>query len=195
MVEEWEEELATGLEKAGEENVRSKDITVPEAMRNISEPIAEAIRNSSIISFKIKGIATCDEINVMTGMEEGDLWSVSDDGIIFNEKDEIDVCCGDIVAWSGGKWDLFLHIDLSGYAKAADLSAEAESRKYADSVLSAVMAQIRESVTAHVSRDDNPHSVTAEQVGSYTKQETDTRIENAINKKGLRATQGILYFG
>lgn len=45
------------------------------------------------------------------------------------------------------------------------------------SVLNALLARY----TEHEKRADNPHSVTAEQAGAYTKEETDNKIRTAVD--------------
>ena len=57
------------------------------------------------------------------------------------------------------------------------------------SVLNALLARD----TAHEGRTDNPHSVTAGQVGAYTKEETDRAIGNKVTEIGTGDMAKVLY--
>lgn len=58
---------------------------------------------------------------------------------------------------------------------------------------------LEERLDDHVSDRSNPHKVTAEQVGAYTKEETDKIIadaeENFMKNHGLIYDKGVVYFG
>lgn len=151
-------ELTEGLQAAGRENfnVSSSD----EAMANLAEPIAKAIHEGS--DFEIKGSATVAEIGAMQDMRPGDIWAMKDGGTIYNpDGTTLAVTAGDLIRWDGKKWSTLLHIDLSGYVTDEQLAAAVAS-------ISAAVAAVQASVNAHASRRDNPHHVTAAQVGAAT---------------------------
>ena len=56
----------------------------------------------------------------------------------------------------------------------AEIAAERTQREAAD-------ASMREDIDSHIEDTDNPHEVTAHQVGAYTKQETDDAISDALS--------------
>lgn len=152
------EELTKGLQAAGRENfsVASSD----EAMVNIAKPIAKAIHDGS--DFEIKGSATVAEIGAMQDVRPGDIWAMKDSGTVFNsDGTTLVVTAGDLIRWDGRKWSTLLHIDLTGYVKDEDLASSI-------AVVTASIAAVQASVTAHASRTDNPHQVTAAQVGAAT---------------------------
>lgn len=196
VYEELLTELTQGLQEAGVRNFNldaslDPDEARAKSMANIAEPIAKAIRDG--VNFKINGVATCAEINLMTSagkINEGDVWGVKDNGSIRQpDGTNLQVSAGDLVIFSDGKWVTFLHIDLSSYATKTELqvvvaslsqaiteavAAEKDLREAADSELSSA-------INTHAGRTDNPHQVTASQVGAYTKSETDDAISDALS--------------
>lgn len=159
-------ELTEGLQAAGRENfgVSSSD----EAMANLAEPIAKAIHEGS--DFEIKGSATVAEIGAMQDMRPGDIWAMKDGGTIYNpDGTTLAVTAGDLIRWDGKKWSTLLHIDLSGYVTDEQLAAAVVS-------ISAAVAAVQASVNAHASRRDNPHQVTAAQVGAATEAYVDANV-------------------
>lgn len=159
-------ELTEGLQAAGRENfnVSSSD----EAMANLAEPIAKAIHEGS--DFEIKGSATVAEIGAMQDMQPGDIWAMKDGGTIYNpDGTTLAVTAGDLIRWDGEKWSTLLHIDLSGYVTDEQLAAAVAS-------ISAAVASVQASVNVHASRRDNPHQVTAAQVGAATEAYVDANV-------------------
>lgn len=75
--------------------------------------------------------------------------------------------------------------DLSEYDKTEDAKAREKI--------------IAKAIDSHTSDRSNPHDVTAEQVGAYTKEETDKIIadaeENFMKNHGLIYDKGVVYFG
>ena len=159
-------ELTEGLQAAGRENfnVSSSD----EAMANLAEPIAKAIHEGS--DFEIKGSATVAEIGAMQDMQPGDIWAMKDGGTIYNpDGTTLAVTAGDLIRWDGEKWSTLLHIDLSGYVTDEQLAAAIAS-------ISAAVAAVQASISAHANRTDNPHQVTASQVGAATASDISSAI-------------------
>lgn len=78
---------------------------------------------------------------------------------------------------------------------AANLGAEvpggldAETARTVQAVLTALMLYIQ----AHEKRKNNPHAVTAEQVGAYTKEQTDNAIADKIVEIGSSDMQSAVY--
>jgi len=163
MAEYWESEFIESLKAAGKDNMElSGDSSRDQALENIAKPIIEAIKKGGS-TIKVVGSATCNQINVMYGMQAGDIWSIKDNGIIVNEDgSSFNACSGDLVLYDGEKWNSFLHLDLSGYV----------TDDYFDDVIAAINAAI----IGHAENKVNPHDVTAEQVGAYTKVEVDAKI-------------------
>lgn len=154
-----EELIRVGGINANVENPVTRD----EALKNVAEVIAAAIDKGSAIV--IKGSATIAEINAMGDMKEGDTWCVKDYGFIRNEDSEwVEVRSGDLIRYNGSSWELFFHLDLEGYAK-------------------------KEELAAHVNDRDNPHNVTAAQVGAYTRDEVDAEIKKESDARELYDTQ------
>ena len=152
-------ELVDGLQAAGRENFNAADSD--EAMERIAEPIARAICDG--VDFSIKGTATVAEINAMQDMEDGDTWAVTDAGTITNsDETTVEVTAGDLVRWDGERWVRFLHIDLSGYVT--------------DGEFAAAIAAVQASIDSHANRTDNPHQVTAAQVGAATESYVDANV-------------------
>lgn len=163
-------ELTIGLQEAGLKNMGDATIDPEsqkardEAMANLAKPIAKAIRNG--VNFDIKGVATCAEISEMTSagdVNDGDVWGVSDSGDVTQpDGSSLRVSAGDLLLFDGEKWNVFLHIDLSNYATKVELQNAVN-----------LLSQL---ISSHTSRTDNPHQVTAHQVGAYTQQETDSKV-------------------
>lgn len=123
------------------------------------------------VEFDVKGSATVAEISAMTGMQAGDTWAVSDSGTL---PSGLALTAGDLVRWDGSEWKLILHIDLSAYATKQELGEEASARESADEEIAGYLSE-------HLQDKDNPHEVTAGQVGAYTKAETDEAIAEALS--------------
>ncbi len=183
-------QLVDALKKTGRENVvqlRSTD----DSLEAIANDIADAIEKG--VSFNIVGSATCAEINVMHNMHDGDIWAVKDNGLIVNDDgSRIDVSAGDLVRFLDGQWSVLMHLDLSGYATNEEmeefvssislaLRKEAGERVKGDENNASAIKANADSLRAHISDHSNPHQVTAEQVGAYTKAETEEVINNAIS--------------
>ena len=130
--------------------------------------LADLLKN---INLDIKGVATVEELSTMTGMHTGDTWAVSDSGTL---PDGQHLSAGDLVRWTGNHWKVIFHIDLSYYATKEELGEEATARESADEELAGNLSE-------HILDKDNPHEVTAGQVGAYTKAETDEAIAEALS--------------
>lgn len=176
---ELEKELADALVSAGKQNMSppggmSDDESREWAMRNIAHPIAEAIEKGA--SINIKGSATVADINAMKDMAEGDIWGVTDSGTIVSpDGSTMDVSMGDLIRFDGSKWTPFIHLSLDGYAT--------------DKELEAAIAAVTVVIATHEARNDNPHNVTAEQVGAYTKAEVDAEIKKESDARELYDSQ------
>ena len=127
-------------------------------------------RLTELLGFDIKGTATVEELSAMTGMHTGDTWAVSDSGTLSG----VAVSAGDLVRWTGNHWKVVFHIDLSAYATKEELGEEASERESADEEIAGYLSE-------HMLDRDNPHEVTAGQVGAYTKAETDDAIAEALS--------------
>lgn len=199
-------QLTADLQEAGQKNI-SPPASMSDAeardwsMANVAEAIAKAIRDGLV--FDIKGSATVAELNAMPldQRTDGDIWAVKDSGLLVNPEGEpLAVTAGDLVMWAGDTWSRIFHLDLTGYATVDQLNAavaaltaaindavatEKAQREAADatekSQREAADAALQNAINTHAGRTDNPHNVTAGQVGAYTKQETEDRISDAIS--------------
>lgn len=103
---------------------------------------------------------------------------------------------GDVKVDLSGIGALGAKVDSLGEA----VSEETNRAVGAEAALSARIADLAETagakadksaLEAHVSRKDNPHAVTAEQVGAYTKGETDEKLDAKAGKATTLAGYGI----
>ena len=164
---DWERDLVDGLVKAGNINAGETAAPSPErekAMANLAEPIAEAIKHGGGSIHWVANL-TVAELNALQSPELGGIYGVKDSGVLVNKDgSRIPVDPNDAVIWNGEKWGSFIDIDLSEYAKKAELEA-------------------------HVNDLDNPHQVTASQVGAYTKEEVDSEIKKESDARELYDSQ------
>ena len=199
-------QLTADLQEAGQKNIDPPSgMSDAEArdwsMANVAEAIAKAIRDGLV--FDIKGSATVAELNDMPldQRTDGDIWAVKDSGLLVNPEGEpLAVTAGDLVMWAGDTWSRIFHLDLTGYATVEQLNAavaaltaaindavatEKAQREASDatekSQRESADAALQNAINTHADRMDNPHNVTAGQVGAYTKQETEDRISDAIS--------------
>ena len=113
-----------------------------------------------------KGKATAEQLNAipLEDRHGGDMWMCTDGGTL-NGQTPITVSPNTVVIWDGDSWSEFIRVDLSAYATKAEtvtmVSVEASARVAGD-------AALQRSIDAHTSRTDNPHQVTAAQVGAAT---------------------------
>lgn len=204
--DELVKQLTADLQEAGQKNISPPSgMSDAEArdwsMANVAEAIAKAIRDGLV--FDIKGSATVAELNAMPldQRTDGDIWAVKDSGLLVNQEGEpLAVTAGDLVMWAGDTWSRIFHLDLTGYATVEQLNAavaaltaaineavatEKAQREAADatekSQRESADAALQNAINTHAGRTDNPHNVTAGQVGAYTKQETEDRISDAIS--------------
>ena len=169
--QKWEHELVDGLIDAGNENAKlSGDGAREKAMENLAKPIADAIKNGGG-GIHWVGSLSVEEINNLENPETGGIYGVKDGGEIVNpDGSRITVGPNDVVLWNGEKWASFIDIDLDGYAKkedvAAAVAAEAALRVGGDAENARLIRNNAETIESHVSDKDNPHEVTAEQIGA-----------------------------
>lgn len=113
-----------------------------------------------------QGKATAEQLNAipLEDRRGGDMWLCTDGGTL-NGQTPITVPPNTVVIWNGDSWSEFIHVDLSAYATKAEtvamVSVEASARVAGDTAL-------QRSIDEHASRTDNPHQVTAAQVGAAT---------------------------
>ena len=188
-------QLTADLQEAGQKNISPPSgMSDAEArdwsMANVAEAIAKAIRDGLV--FDIKGSATVAELNAipLDQRTDGDIWAVKDSGLLVNPEGEpIAVTAGDLVMWAGDTWSRIFHLDLTGYATVEQLNAAVAALTAAinDAVATektqreSADAALQNAINTHAGRTDNPHNVTAGQVGAYTKQEIEDRISDAIS--------------
>lgn len=121
-----------------------------------------------------QGKATAEQLNAipLEDRHGGDMWLCTDGGTL-NGQTPITVAPNTVVIWNGDSWSEFIHVDLSAYATKAEtvamVSVEASLRSAGD-------AALQGSIDSHASRTDNPHQVTAEQVGAATESYVDAAV-------------------
>lgn len=189
MEEIWEKKLVDGLVKAGNDNaLLSGEGAREQAMTNLAEPIAEAIKNGGGGVHWI-GSFTVAEINALENPEKGGIYGVKDGGVIFNKDgSRIEVSANDALVWNGEKWASFIDIDLEGYAKKEDVAAAVASAVASEATLRAAgddnnAKAIRanaESIERHIADKTNPHGVTPEQIGAAKS----TDLSGYVKKSG-----------
>lgn len=138
----------------------------------LADAIADGIDRGAGRSWK--GKATAEQLNAipLEDRHGGDMWLCTDGGTL-NGQTPITVPPNTVVIWNGDSWSEFIHVDLSAYATKAEtvamVSAEASARFAGD-------AALQRSIDEHASRTDNPHQVTAAQVGAATESYVDAAV-------------------
>jgi hypothetical protein len=173
-------------------------------MGNVAEAIAKAIRDGLV--FDIKGSATVAELNAMPldQRDAGDIWAVKDSGLLVNPEGEpLAVTAGDLVMWAGDTWSRIFHLDLTGYATVEQLNAAVAA--LTASINEAVAAEkaqreaadatLQNSIDTHAGRTDNPHNVTAEQIGAVDAEYVDSHVLKIAPPEAAGAGEVIFYRG
>lgn len=207
--DELVKQLTADLQEAGQKNISPPSgMSDAEArdwsMANVAGAIAKAIRDGLV--FDIKGSATVAELNAMPldQRTDGDIWAVKDSGLLVNPDGEpLAVTAGDLVMWAGDTWSRIFHLDLTGYATVEQLNAaiaaltaaindavatEKAQREAADTAL-------QNAIDAHAGRTDNPHHVTAEQVGAVDAEYVDAHVLKIAPPEAAGAGEVIFYRG
>jgi len=203
------EQLTADLQEAGQKNI-SPPASMSDAeardwsMGNVAEAIAKAIRDGLV--FDIKGSATVAELNAMPldQRDAGDIWAVKDSGLLVNPEGEpLAVTAGDLVMWAGDTWSRIFHLDLTGYATVEQLNAAVAA--LTASINEAVAAEkaqreaadatLQNSIDTHAGRTDNPHNVTAEQIGAVDAEYVDSHVLKIAPPEAAGAGEVIFYRG
>lgn len=74
---------------------------------------------------------------------------------------------------------------------AAEVAKEAARAKAAEELNAKAAANAKKAIDTHTANTDNPHGVTAAQIGSYTKDESDTKLAAKADKSTTLAGYGI----
>lgn len=129
----------------------------------LAHTIYEAIKEGASISFR--GKMACSEINALDDKRNGDIFVVTDSGILVGSE-ELSVNANTAVIWNGEKFTEFISIDLSGYYTKEETDANiGVERTRAESVESSIMESVANKedkgvaeslLTSHV-EDTNPH--------------------------------------
>lgn len=137
----------------------------------------EEIKSVASTAYKYKGSDTYDNIVAKEDPAVGDVWNSTTANGVYPK--------GTNYAWNGAEWDaLGGEVDLSTYQLKAITVGETPT-----TVEAAINAN-KTSIDAHVAKQDNPHSVTAAQVGlgnvnntSDTDKPVSTAQQAALNLK------------
>jgi len=207
--DELVKQLTADLQEAGQKNIRQpsgmSDAEARDwAMKNVAEAIAKAIRGGLV--FDIKGSATVAELNAMPldQRTDGDIWAVKDSGLLVNPEGEpLAVTAGDLVMWAGDTWSRIFHLDLTGYATVEQLNAAVAALTAAinDAVATekvqreAADAALQNAINTHSGRTDNPHNVTAEQIGAVDAEYVDAHVLKIAPPEAAGAGEVIFYRG
>ena len=138
----------------------------------LADAIADGIDRGAGRSWQ--GKATAEQLNAipLEDRHGGDMWMCTDGGTL-NGQTPITVPPNTVIVWDGDSWSEFIHVDLSAYATKAEVvtmvSVEASARVAGD-------AALQRSIDEHASRTDNPHQVTAAQVGAATESYVDAAV-------------------
>ena len=202
-------QLTADLQEAGQKNIDPPSgMSDAEArdwsMANVAKAIAKAIRDGLV--FDIKGSATVAELNAMPldQRTDGDIWAVKDSGLLVNPEGEpLAVTAGDLVMWAGDTWSRIFHLDLTGYATVEQLNAAVAALTAAinDAVATekaqreAADAALQNSIDTHAGRTDNPHNVTAEQIGAVDAEYVDAHVLKIAPPEAAGAGEVIFYRG
>lgn len=120
-------------------------------------------------AFNLIGPSHVSDINALTAVDEGDAYGLLDSGYLYNATmDTTEVHSGDIVVQHGGVWEI-----LTSFSSFKDITQSTMD-------LAAVIARL----SLHSSNYSNPHRVSAEQTGAYTKEATEARIAEATKDIG-----------
>ena len=112
----------------------------------------EEVKSVASTAYKYKGSDTYDNIVAKEDPAVGDVWNSTTANGVYPK--------GTNYAWNGAEWDaLGGEVDLSTYQPKAITVGETPT-----TVEAAINAN-KTSIDAHVAKQDNPHSVTAAQVG------------------------------
>lgn len=125
-------------------------------------------------AYRYKGtVATVDDLPA-SGNAEGDVWNVSADGMNY--------------AWTGSAWDaLGASVDLSDYSTTEEMNAAIQRHNTSSVAHSTYIAPLR----AHAKNKENPHEVTAEQVGALTEEAADARYLKLTGGNTISGTQNV----
>ena len=74
---------------------------------------------------------------------------------------------------------------------AAEVAKEAARAQAAEELNAKAAANAKKAIDTHTANTDNPHGVTAAQIGSYTKAESDTKLAEKADKSTTLAGYGI----
>lgn len=202
-------QLTADLQEAGQKNISPpsgmSDADARDwSMANVAEAIAKAIRDGLV--FDIKGSATVAELNAMPLDQrmDGDIWAVKDSGLLVNPEGEpLAVTAGDLVMWAGDTWSRIFHLDLTGYATVEQLNAAVAALTAAinDAVATEKVqredadAALQNAIDTHSGRTDNPHNVTAEQIGAVDAEYVDAHVLKIAPPEAAGAGEVIFYRG
>lgn len=207
--DELVKQLTADLQEAGQKNIDPPSgMSDAEArnwsMANVAKAIAKAIRDGLV--FDIKGSATVAELNAvpLDQRTDGDIWAVKDSGLLVNPEGEpLAVTAGDLVMWAGDTWARIFHLDLTGYATVEQLNAAVLSLTAAinDAVATEKAqredadAALQNAINTHSGRTDNPHNVTAEQIGAVDAEYVDAHVLKIAPPEAAGAGEVIFYRG
>lgn len=125
-------------------------------------------------AYRYKGtVATVGDLPA-SGNTEGDVWNVSADGMNY--------------AWTGSAWDaLGASVDLSDYSTTEEMNAAIQRHNTASLAHSTYIKPLQN----HAKNKENPHAVTAEQVGALTEEAADARYLKQTGGNTISGTQNV----
>lgn len=153
-----------------------------EANSIVAEGLAESIDRAidDGIDLTFKGILRCSDINLLTDKKSGDLYTCSDAGVL-NGSVQLPVTKTSVVLWTGDRFKLFLVVPeqvTPGSQISIDGFFSQTSRNPVENrLVTAALAATINAINLHVQNQENPHNVTAEQVGAISA----TALDEAIS--------------
>lgn len=180
------EQLKIDLVSVGKSNAQNSSISVEEAMSAIADKIADAIERGAI-RLRFSRV-TVDELNSVEDCRNGDFYVVSDSGIVFNGMDgePMSVEKNSVLFYNGSFFEILFSLEeIIGFDPEEILKkidVEIQARTLGD-------RSNANALSTHVSDRSNPHDVTAEQVGAYTKEQVDSEIKKESDARELYDSQ------
>lgn len=149
----------------------------------VAEGLADSIDRAidDGIDLTFKGILRCSEINLLTDKKSGDLYTCSDAGVL-NGSVQLPVTKTSVVLWTGDRFKLFLVVPeqvTPGSQISIDGFFSQTSRNPVENrLVTAALAATINAINLHVQNQENPHGVTAAQVGADPEGTAETLVSN-----------------
>lgn len=158
----------------------------------VAEGLADSIDRAidDGIDLTFKGILRCSEINLLTDKKSGDLYTCADAGVL-NGSVQLPVTKTSVVLWTGDRFKLFLVVPeqvTPGSQISIDGFFSQTSRNPVENrLVTAALAATINAINLHVQNQENPHGVTAAQVGADPEGTAETLVSNHNSDESAHA--------